>query len=69
MVGWIVPGVVVCLFLFVYLPLALRTIRPTDRGLIERFGKYNRFGSHPDSSPGQNHSQEHNWHDEPNGSQ
>jgi regulator of protease activity HflC (stomatin/prohibitin superfamily) len=24
---------------------AIKTIRPTDRGLIERFGKYNRFGS------------------------
>ncbi len=45
MVGWIILSVIVFLFLFVYLPLAIKTIRPTDRGLIERFGKYNRFGS------------------------
>jgi regulator of protease activity HflC (stomatin/prohibitin superfamily) len=32
-------------FLVAYLSLALKTIRPTDRGLIERFGKYNRFGN------------------------
>src|SRR5512139_1083112 len=46
MAGWIILGVIIFLFLFVYLPLALKTIRPTDRGLVERFGRYNRFG-HP----------------------
>src|SRR5512136_19112 len=45
MVGWIILIIIVALFLFVYLPLALNTIRPTDRGLIEGFGRYNRFGS------------------------
>ncbi len=45
MIGWIILGAIVFIFLVVYLTLALKTIRPTDRGLIERFGKYNRFGS------------------------
>jgi regulator of protease activity HflC (stomatin/prohibitin superfamily) len=35
---WIILGIVVILFF-----MSLRTVRPTDRGLIERFGKYNRF--------------------------
>ncbi len=40
---WIMLGAV-ALFLFVTsIALALKTIRPTDRGLIERFGRYNRF--------------------------
>jgi len=45
MIGWVILGIVVFIFLFIYLPMALRTIRPTERGLIERFGKYNRFGN------------------------
>ena len=45
MVGWIVLGAIVLVILVVYLSLSLRTIRPTERGLIERFGKYRRFGS------------------------
>ena len=35
---WIILGIVVVLFF-----MSLRTVRPTDRGLVERFGKYNRF--------------------------
>ncbi len=35
---WIILGIAVILFF-----TSLRTVRPTDRGLIERFGKYNRF--------------------------
>lgn len=35
---WIILGVIVILIF-----MSLRTVRPTDRGLIERFGKYNRF--------------------------
>jgi regulator of protease activity HflC (stomatin/prohibitin superfamily) len=35
---WIILGVAVLLFF-----MSLRTVRPTDRGLVERFGKYNRF--------------------------
>jgi regulator of protease activity HflC (stomatin/prohibitin superfamily) len=37
---WIVLGVIVLLLI-----MSLRTVRPTDRGLVERFGKYNRFAS------------------------
>jgi regulator of protease activity HflC (stomatin/prohibitin superfamily) len=37
---WIVLGVIVLLMF-----MSLRTVRPTDRGLIERFGKYNRFAN------------------------
>lgn len=43
MVGWIISGIVVLIILYVC--LSLHTIRPTDRGLVERFGKYNRFGN------------------------
>jgi regulator of protease activity HflC (stomatin/prohibitin superfamily) len=35
----IVPIVILLLI------MSLRTVRPTDRGLIERFGKYNRFAN------------------------
>jgi regulator of protease activity HflC (stomatin/prohibitin superfamily) len=35
---WIIIGVAILLLL-----MSLRTVRPTDRGLIERFGKYHRF--------------------------
>jgi regulator of protease activity HflC (stomatin/prohibitin superfamily) len=35
----------IIVFLIVYFSLSLRTIRPTDRAVIERFGKYNRFGN------------------------
>jgi regulator of protease activity HflC (stomatin/prohibitin superfamily) len=35
---WIILGIAVILVF-----LSLRTVRPTDRGLVERFGKYNRF--------------------------
>ena len=45
MLGIIVWSVLAVFVLFVILPTSLRTIRPTDRGLIERFGKYVRFGS------------------------
>jgi regulator of protease activity HflC (stomatin/prohibitin superfamily) len=35
---WIILGIIVILIF-----MSLRTVRPTDRGLVERFGKYNRF--------------------------
>jgi regulator of protease activity HflC (stomatin/prohibitin superfamily) len=35
---YVIIGVVVILLL-----MSLKTVRPTERGLIERFGKYNRF--------------------------
>jgi regulator of protease activity HflC (stomatin/prohibitin superfamily) len=37
---WVILGVIVILII-----MSLRTVRPTDRGLIERFGKYNRFAN------------------------
>jgi regulator of protease activity HflC (stomatin/prohibitin superfamily) len=44
--GWIIfIAVVAVLVLFVLLPASIRTLRPTQRGLIERFGKYNRFAN------------------------
>jgi regulator of protease activity HflC (stomatin/prohibitin superfamily) len=36
----IVLGIIVLILI-----LSLRTVRPTDRGLVERFGKYNRFAN------------------------
>jgi regulator of protease activity HflC (stomatin/prohibitin superfamily) len=45
MVGWDTLGVLVFILFVAYVALSLRTIRPTDRGLIERFGRYNRFGN------------------------
>jgi regulator of protease activity HflC (stomatin/prohibitin superfamily) len=37
---WIVLGIIVLLLI-----MSLRTVRPTERGLVERFGKYNRFAN------------------------
>jgi regulator of protease activity HflC (stomatin/prohibitin superfamily) len=37
---WIILGIVVLLLI-----MSLRTVRPTDRGLIERWGKYSRFAN------------------------
>jgi len=38
--GWITVLIIVVVFLFLF---GIRIIRPTNRGLIERLGKYNRF--------------------------
>ncbi|MGA8849423.1 MAG: SPFH domain-containing protein [Dehalococcoidia bacterium] len=38
---WIVLGIVAV----IALASSIRTVRPVDRGLIERFGKYNRFAN------------------------
>jgi regulator of protease activity HflC (stomatin/prohibitin superfamily) len=38
----IVIGIVIVLILMV-LSSAFKLVRPTQRGLVERFGKYNRF--------------------------
>jgi regulator of protease activity HflC (stomatin/prohibitin superfamily) len=37
---YVIIAIVILLLL-----MSLRTVRPTDRGLIERFGKYNRFAN------------------------
>jgi regulator of protease activity HflC (stomatin/prohibitin superfamily) len=41
----IVLIVVVVLVIVGVLIMSLRTVRPTSRGLVERFGKYNRFAN------------------------
>jgi regulator of protease activity HflC (stomatin/prohibitin superfamily) len=41
----IIIGVVLVIIVIIFLVLSIRTVRPTTRGLIERFGKYNRFAN------------------------
>ncbi len=43
--GAIIGIVIVLIVIIVLLALSIRTVRPTSRGLIERFGKYNRFAN------------------------
>jgi regulator of protease activity HflC (stomatin/prohibitin superfamily) len=45
MVGIIIVLVVVAIVVVVLLAMSVRTVRPTSRGLIERFGRYNRFAN------------------------
>jgi len=45
MVGIIVGSILGVIIIFVFLPMSIRTVRPTSRGLIERFGRYNRFAN------------------------
>lgn len=45
MVGAIIGGILGFIVLVVLLSASIRTLRPTTRGLIERFGKYNRFAN------------------------
>jgi regulator of protease activity HflC (stomatin/prohibitin superfamily) len=45
MTGTIVAIVLVFIVLVVLLAMSVRTVRPTSRGLIERFGRYNRFAN------------------------
>ncbi len=42
MVGLIIIGFII---IVVLLSMIIRTVRPTSRGLIERFGRYNRFAN------------------------
>ncbi|MFZ1914833.1 MAG: SPFH domain-containing protein, partial [Dehalococcoidales bacterium] len=38
--------IIVAVVLVIWLPgQSIRTVRPTSRGLVERFGKYNRFAN------------------------
>ncbi len=37
--------VLVCIIVVVFLVMSIRTVRPTNRGLVERFGRYNRFAN------------------------
>ena len=45
MTGIIVGIIVALIVIVVLLLLSVRTVRPTSRGLVERFGKYNRFAN------------------------
>jgi regulator of protease activity HflC (stomatin/prohibitin superfamily) len=45
MVGIIIGVIVGVIIIFVFLPMSIRTLRPTQRGLVERFGRYNRFAN------------------------
>jgi regulator of protease activity HflC (stomatin/prohibitin superfamily) len=45
MVGTIVGSIVGFIIVVIILALSIRTVRPTSRGLIERFGRYKRFAN------------------------
>ena len=45
MTGIIVGIIIALIVIVVLLLLSVRTVRPTSRGLVERFGKYNRFAN------------------------
>ncbi len=45
MAGIIVGSILGFIVIFILLPRSIRTVRPTSRGLIERFGRYNRFAN------------------------
>jgi len=45
MTGIIVGIIIALIVIVILLLLSVRTLRPTSRGLVERFGKYNRFAN------------------------
>ncbi len=45
MVGTIIGSIVGFIIVVILLAKSIRTVRPTSRGLIERFGKYKRFAN------------------------
>jgi regulator of protease activity HflC (stomatin/prohibitin superfamily) len=46
MSGWAIAGVVIAVVVVVVLLIAgIRIVRPTQRGLVERLGKYNRYAN------------------------
>jgi regulator of protease activity HflC (stomatin/prohibitin superfamily) len=45
MVGSIIVIVIIIILIIFLLAKSIRTVRPTSRGLIERFGRYNRFAN------------------------
>ncbi len=40
---FLILGIIVAVIVLLFLGLGLKIVRPTHRGLVERFGKYNRF--------------------------
>jgi regulator of protease activity HflC (stomatin/prohibitin superfamily) len=45
MTGTIIGSVIGFIIVVIILAMSIRTLRPTNRGLIERFGRYNRFAN------------------------
>ena len=45
MAGTIIGIVIGVIVIIILLSMSIRTVRPTSRGLIERFGRYNRFAN------------------------
>ena len=45
MAGIIIGIILALIVIIILLMLSVRTVRPTSRGLIERFGRYNRFAN------------------------
>ena len=45
MVGLIIVIVILIILIILLFTKSIRTVRPTSRGLIERFGRYNRFAN------------------------
>jgi len=45
MAGIIVGSILGFIIIVILLSMSIRTVRPTSRGLIERFGRYNRFAN------------------------
>lgn len=43
--SWIIVIIILGIILIVLLTQSVHTVRPTSRGLVERFGKYNRFAN------------------------
>jgi regulator of protease activity HflC (stomatin/prohibitin superfamily) len=42
---YIIAGIVVVALIIIFIPRPIRTVRPIERGLVERFGRYARFGN------------------------
>ena len=42
---YIIAGIVVVVLIIIFIPGPIRTVRPIERGLVERFGRYARFGN------------------------
>jgi regulator of protease activity HflC (stomatin/prohibitin superfamily) len=45
MLGTIIWSIIGLIIIIILLSASIRTVRPTSRGLIERFGRYNRFAN------------------------
>ena len=43
--GTVVTIIIILIVIIILLPSSIRTVRPTSRGLVERFGRYNRFAN------------------------